>query len=301
MSNYSIKDLELLSGVKAHTLRIWEQRYNFLKPQRTDTNIRLYSDEDLRLILNVSLLKENGIRISNIAKMDEREMREKVIKITDSQTSFPEQIYALTLAMVELDEERFEKIMGTNILKHGFEKTMVNIVYPFMSRVGLLWLTGGINPAQEHFISNLVRQKLMVAIDSQFISEKEVKDKYMLFLPDGELHDIGLLFANYLLRQRKNRTYYLGQSLPFEHLISIYDIHKPDFLLTILTVTPTSFIEVQRFVDDISQKFPKSTILISGPQIVGQGIEEPDNVVILNKFQDLVDFINDPNKSKYQL
>ncbi|GJM59579.1 MULTISPECIES: MerR family transcriptional regulator [Persicobacter] len=293
MSNYSIKDLELLSGIKAHTLRIWEQRYNFLKPQRTDTNIRYYTDRDLKLILNVSLLKENGLRISNIAKMEESEMRDHVIRITDSKTTYPEQIYALTLAMVELDEERFEKIMGSNILKYGFENTMVNIIYPFMARVGLLWQTGGINPAQEHFISNLVRQKLMVAIDSQYVSNSEFKHKYMLFLPDGELHDIGLLFANYLLRNRKNKTFYLGQSLPFEELTSIFEIHQPDFLLTIITSVPGSYLEVQKFVDNMSAAFPKTTILISGPQVVGQGIIEPENVIVLNKFQDLVDFIEE--------
>ncbi|MDX5478997.1 MAG: MerR family transcriptional regulator, partial [Cyclobacteriaceae bacterium] len=167
MSTYSIKDLEQLSGIKAHTLRIWEQRYSLLSPKRTDTNIRYYDDEDLKLILNVALLNDNGIKISKIASMSSEEMREQVVKMTEKSLTHDDQIHALTICMIEMDEERFDKVLSTNILKIGFEQTMMNIIYPFMSKIGVLWQTGAINPAQEHFISNLVRQKLIVAIDGQ--------------------------------------------------------------------------------------------------------------------------------------
>src|SRR5210317_1574096 len=165
MSIYSIKDLEYLSGIKAHTLRIWEQRYNFIKPKRTDTNIRYYDDEDLKFVLNVSLLKDHGHKISRICSMPEQDIQLEVNRLMEKKMGFPEQIQSLTLSMLELDEERFEKTLNTNILQIGFERTMMNLVYPFFQRIGILWQTGAIASAQEHFISNLVRQKIIVAID----------------------------------------------------------------------------------------------------------------------------------------
>jgi MerR family transcriptional regulator, light-induced transcriptional regulator len=170
LSTYLIKDLEQLSGIKAHTLRIWEQRYNLLSPKRTDTNIRFYDDDDLKLILNVALLNDNGYKISKIAAMDSEVMRSEVMKLTDRTLTHDDQIHALTICMIEMDEDRFDKVLSTNILKLGFEQTMMNIIYPFMSKIGVLWQTGSINPAHEHFISNLVRQKLIVAIDGQVVS-----------------------------------------------------------------------------------------------------------------------------------
>ncbi len=195
MSSYSIKDLEQLSGIKAHTLRIWEQRYNFIIPKRTDTNIRYYDDKDLKLILNVSLLRENGYKISKIADMDQEQIAGAVLEITEKNFSFSDQIHSLVLAMIDLDEERFEKIMSTNILQTGFENTMLSIIFPFLSKIGVLWQTGSITPAQEHFISNLIRQKLIVAIDGCYVPSKEINNKYLLFLPEGELHEISLLFC----------------------------------------------------------------------------------------------------------
>jgi DNA-binding transcriptional MerR regulator len=172
MSNYSIKDLEQLSGIKAHTLRIWEQRYDILKPTRTDTNIRTYDDVDLKLVLNIALLKEHGYKISEIAQMSAESMAREVMVISDKQMNYPDQIHALTISMLDLDEERFEKIISTNTLQFGFENMMINIIHPFLSRIGTLWMTGSIGPAQEHFISNLIRQKIIVAIDGQLPSLK---------------------------------------------------------------------------------------------------------------------------------
>ncbi|MFO7826254.1 MAG: MerR family transcriptional regulator, partial [Cyclobacterium sp.] len=185
MSSYSIKDLEQLSGIKAHTLRVWEQRYNLLKPKRTETNIRFYDDEDLKLILNVALLNDNGFKISKIAKMSLADMKSEVLKLTERSFAYDDQIHSLIITMVELDEERFEKIISTNILKIGFELTMLHIIYPFLSKIGILWQTGSIHPGQEHFISNLVRQKLIVAIDGQMYTGGG--KKFLLFLPEGEL------------------------------------------------------------------------------------------------------------------
>jgi MerR family transcriptional regulator, light-induced transcriptional regulator len=292
VSNYSIKDLEHLSGIKAHTIRIWEQRYNFIKPSRSDTNIRSYDDLDLKLILNVSLLKDNGFKISHIADMSSQEIAEEVLALTDKHLRFPEQIHALTLAMIDMDEERFEKIMSSNILKLGFEKTMLNIVYPFLSKIGVLWQTGSINPAQEHFISNLIRQKLIVAIDGQYSSVYTNSKKYLLYLPEGELHELSLLFADYVIRSRHNKSIYLGQSLPLQDLVSVYNLHKPEFILSILTSVPGTD-QVQGYVNKLSGLFPESTILLSGYQVIGQDIQAPDNVVIFTRSEQITSFIEE--------
>jgi MerR family transcriptional regulator, light-induced transcriptional regulator len=289
---YSIKDLEHLSGIKAHTLRIWEQRYSFIKPKRTDTNIRYYSDEDLKLVLNISLLKNNGHKISKIAKMSENDIADEVYKITEKKLTYSEQIHALTISMVELNENRFEKIMGTNILQLGFERTMVNIIFPFLHRIGVLWQTGAINPAHEHFITNLVRQKLLVAIDGQFEDYSDTAKKFMLFLPDGELHEISLLFANYLIKARKNKTIYLGQSMPLSDLKEIYNKHKPEFMFSVITNSPSQD-RIQGYINQLSEAFPESDILLTGFQVIGQDLTEPGNVHFLNKLEDLVSVIEE--------
>ena len=287
MSSYSIKDLEQLSGIKAHTLRIWEHRYNIIQPKRTDTNIRTYDDQDLKLVLNISLLKDHGYKISEISKLSVEEMYQEVIKISDKQLNYPDQIHALTISMIDLDEERFEKIISTNILQFGFENSMINIIYPFLSRVGTLWVTGSIGPAQEHFITNLIRQKLIVAIDGQVSKQRPNGKKYMLFLPEGEMHEISLLFANYIIRARYNKVVYLGQSLPFNELVFAYNVHKPDYIFSAITSVPSNS-EAQAYVTKLGAQFPESHLLLTGYQMVGQDIQMPENGTIVNNIDDLI-------------
>lgn len=290
MSSYSIRDLEQLSGIKAHTIRIWEQRYNIIQPKRTDTNIRTYDDQDLKLILNISLLKDHGYKISEISKLSLEEISNEVLVISDQKLSYPDQIHALTISMIDLDEERFEKIISTNFLRFGFESTMTNIIYPFLSRIGTLWMTGSIGPAQEHFMTNLIRQKIIVAIDSQVIKYRPDSKKFMLFLPEGELHEIGLLFASYIIRSHNHRVVYLGQTLPFTELMFAYDVHKPDFIFSTITSVPAND-EVQLYVDRLCKQFPDSKILLTGYQVIGQDIELQSNATIINKTSDLVELL----------
>jgi DNA-binding transcriptional MerR regulator len=288
MSTYSIKDLEQLSGIKAHTLRIWEQRYDILRPDRTDTNIRAYDDQDLKLVLNISLLKDHGHKISEISKMSPEELSNEILLISDKQLNYPDQIHALTISMLDLDEERFEKIVSTNTLQFGFENMMINIIYPFLNRIGTLWITGSIGPAQEHFISNLIRQKLIVAIDGQLPSLRPGAKKYLLYLPEGEMHEISLLFANYIVRSRQNKVIYLGQSLPFSELGFAHEMYKPDYIFTVITSVPGQN-EIQRYVYKLAKEFPNSKILMTGYQVVGQDIDCPDNVEIITQIKYLMD------------
>lgn len=290
MSTYSIKDLEQLSGIKAHTLRIWEQRYNLLNPKRTETNIRYYDDSDLKLILNVALLNDNGFKISKIASLSPVEMKEEVIKLTDRSLTHEDQIHALTISMIEMDEDRFDKVLTTNIIKIGFEQTMLNIIYPFLSKIGLLWQTGAINPAQEHFISNLVRQKLIVAIDGQIPSV--TGRKFLLFLPDGELHEISILFASYLIKSKGHKVIYLGQSTPKKDLDEVYNLLEPEFLLTVMTTCPPGETS-QEYLDYLSKRFSKAQIYVSGFQVVGQDLVLGKNVKQFNYLRDIKEVLDE--------
>lgn len=293
MSTYSIKDLEQLSGIKAHTLRIWEQRYNLLNPKRTETNIRYYDDSDLKLILNVALLNDNGFKISKIASLSPVEMKEEVIKLTDRSLTHEDQIHALTISMIEMDEDRFDKVLTTNIIKIGFEQTMLNIIYPFLSKIGLLWQTGAINPAQEHFISNLVRQKLIVAIDGQIPSV--TGRKFLLFLPDGELHEISILFASYLIKSKGHKVIYLGQSTPKKDLDEVYNLLEPEFLLTVMTTCPPGE-TAQEYLNYLSKRFSKAQIYVSGYQVVGQDLVLGENVKQFNYLRDIKEVLDELNQ-----
>jgi len=294
VSKYSIKDIEQLSGIKAHTLRIWEQRYNFIKPKRTTTNIRYYDDDDLKLVLNMALLKDNGYKISRICNMDDREIQGAVVQLMDKKLGYPEQIQGLTLAMLEIDEDRFEKILSSNILHIGFERTMINLIYPFFQKIGVLWQTGSISPAQEHFISNLVRQKVIVAIDGQVVCTSSCNKNYLLYLPENEMHEISLLFSAYLIKSRNNRVIYLGQNVPQNDLISIYKDHNPDYILTVMTTSPTAG-DVQSYVNELSHSFKNAKVIITGHQVLGQDVEIPDNIILFKELQDLVNHLEHSN------
>ncbi len=295
MSNYSIREIESLSGIKAHTLRIWEQRYNILVPKRTDTNFRFYDDVDLKLILNISLLNSNGFKISKIAEMKMEEMANEVFLITDKNQKFPEQVHALTICMIDFDEERFEKIISKNISQFGFIKTMINLVFPFLNKIGILWIAGSINPSQEHFISNLIRQKLLVAIDGQVTNFIDSPKKILLYLPEGEMHEIGLLFAFYLTKSSNFKTLYLGVNLPFLDLSSAVDVFKPDYIFSCFTSSLPSM-NLQDYINKISSSFEQTKILITGHQVFGQDLELPQNVISFSKIEYFIDYLNSINK-----
>lgn len=295
MSVYSIKDLEHLSGIKAHTIRIWEQRYELFSPKRTDTNIRFYSEEDLKLILNIASLKNHGIKISKIVGMPTEMIFEEINKINTSSKSFEDQIHSLTVAMIDLNEAQFTEILEKNISNFGFEKTMMEIIYPFMRKIGILWLTNSINPAQEHFISHLVRQKLISETDT--IEMGQDGPLFLLFLPEGELHELGLLFANYILRVNGMRTIFFGQSVPLNAIEEVYHKLNPDFILTAMTTAPPPS-ETQQYVNTLGKKFKDIKVLITGAQVIGNDIQCTSNQKVINKFQDLQLLVNDLKKAQ---
>ena len=289
MGQYSIKELEKLSGIKAHTIRIWEKRHHIVEPQRTDTNIRLYSDNDLIKIINVSMLNNHGIKISRIADMSVAEIHHKVTELSEQKSDASIFIDQLIVAMVDMDEDRFEKSLSGVILRFGFERTITDIVYPFMEKIGILWRTENITPAQEHFISHLIRQKIIVAIDG--LSASPVQDKKVLiYLPENEWHELGLLFFYYIVRKSGFKTYYLGQSVPFKDVISVMETHQADIILTSLISSPFG-IKVEDYLNQLADTFPTKTIFVSGYQTRALGQKNFKHIQIFHNALELKDLL----------
>lgn len=291
MTRFAIKDIECITGIKAHTLRIWEQRYNLIVPKRTDTNIRYYDDDDLRFILNVSILNNYGIKISEIAKMSGDKIRETVLLVSEKNSPQSAQVKALISTMFSLDEQAFNNILSSNILKLGLEDTIIQVVFPFLHQIGVLWMTEAVHPAHEHFITNLIRQKLYVAIDAQTGKQSPDGKKFLLFLPEGETHEIGLLFANYFLRARGHKVVYLGQNLPYADLGKLFDFYEPDYVLSSIT---SAFAEqgVQGFINKLSKCWPDTTILLTGYLVLNNDcLCFPSNVEVLKDITQLGELV----------
>jgi MerR family transcriptional regulator, light-induced transcriptional regulator len=290
MSNYSIRDLEQLSGIKAHTLRIWEQRFQLITPHRSQTNIRNYNAGHLKTILNIALLKEHGYKISKIANFTESQIQDEVLLLAGQHLNYSDQIHALTTAMLELDENHFEEVLNANVEKFGFEAVMTNIIYPFLSKIGILWITGAIGPVQEHFMSSLIRQKLVVAIDGLSKDLKAGYQTFVLYLPEGEFHEIGLLFAQYIIKSRNHKVIYLGQSLPQIDLEFVVNFHKPNYIFTAIT-SPPGGETVQQYLNKLSDKFVDKTILVTGHQMIDAELKLNNNVKKIAIIDNLLDIL----------
>jgi DNA-binding transcriptional MerR regulator len=291
MNKFTIKDLENLSGIKAHTIRIWEQRYTFLKPQRTATNIRYYSSQELKTLLNISLLNKYGYKISHINRMNNEELREKILSLGSSQAQQERIVNELIQNMVDLDMEAFEQVLDNFILTRGIEKAITYIIFPFLERVGILWLTDHINPAQEHLITNIIRQKIIVGIEN-IASPFELKAKVLLFLPENEHHELGLLFLNYLLKSRGVKTIYLGANVPMTDLEFVTDLKKPDYIYTHLTTVMREF-NFDKFLNNLRARFTNTPVLISG--LLTNTFEKKDttgNIRFLKSLAEVNEFLS---------
>lgn len=261
----SIKELELLSGIKAHTLRIWEQRYDILKPERTDSNVRWYTNNDLKKILNISLLNVNGYKISKIAKMTDEELITEVEQFLNTYESENTQIESLLLSLMELNEDRFENTINNSIIHFGFETTIEKIVFPFFKKLGDMWQIGMVNAAQEHYLSNLVRQKIIVNIDKLTPNFVNTRKRVLLFLPNQELHEMGLLYVNFLCKAKGYRIVYLGQSVPLEDLIEISKGFNPNIVITIITASLPD-VNLEAYLNLLNQSVKTEKFYVSGKQ-----------------------------------
>ena len=290
MNEFTIKDIENLSGIKAHTIRIWEQRYSFLKPQRTDTNIRYYSNTELKTILNISLLNKYGYKISHIDRMSEPEMKEKILSISHTDAQQERITNELIQYMVDLDMDAFENLLDNYILARGIEKSITHIIFPFLERIGILWVTNHINPAQEHLVSNIIRQKLISGIESTG-SHINTNITGLLFLPEGEHHELGLLFMYYLLKSRGIKVLYIGANVPLSDVDHIIKIKKPDFLYMHVTSVASNF-NFEKFLNKISHKIASAPIIISGHLSRLYKKKTPPGIYLKKSLQEVIEYIS---------
>ena len=285
---YSIQDLENLSGIKAHTIRIWEKRYQLLTPSRTDTNIRVYSDKDLKKLLNVSILLHKGSKISKISKLRDTEITQQVDLHNDPESTdnnIELFINNLISAGLEFDTTKFELTFASAIKQLGLKEMYFKVLLPTLIKIGLLWGKSQIIPAQEHLISNLIKQKLFASIDCLPIVSKP-KQKHLLFLPPGEEHEMGLLLTNYLLKQNGHQVFYLGGNVPLENISISTQLCNPDSLafFAVRSWTPN---KLQLVVDNIIKVYD-GLIYIFGPEEViksakGRNIKKVSSIDDFNK------------------
>lgn len=285
-TQYAIKDLERLSGIKAHTLRIWELRYGILKPERSCTNIRCYTPEDLKRILNISLLNNNGYKISKIATFMDEELVTHAQTILNKFARESDQIDNLVMCMMEMDEAKFESTVCSCISHFGFENTMERVLFPFMHHVGSMWQLGIVNCAQEHFIAQLIKQKIIVSIDGLPKEKADDGKTYVLYLPNKELHDMGLLYCKYLVKTKGHKCLYLGQSVPLCDLKHLAEQIAADVLVTIFT-TPMEDFSLKQYISKLSDAFQKARIMVSG-RLFYESQEEitlPKNVILFESHE----------------
>ncbi len=281
---YSIKDLEVLSGVKAHTIRIWEKRYNLLSPGRTDTNIRYYSDTDLRRILNVSLLVNSGFKISKVAKLDEQKIKNSVIEITENKTSESDYVDRLILHMLNFDNIGFYNFTNEIIKQKGFEDAVLKVFFALFERIGTYWQVGTIFPAQEHYVTSILRQKLIAEIDKLGFENRN-GSTILFFLPEGELHEMSLLFYSYLAQKNGYNVIYLGQYVPFEDLAKVQTHIKIDYVFTaFINAIPKE--ELENYLVELKETFQHQKVFVTGWQIQHNNPVLPRSVKIIQDYKD---------------
>ena len=288
MAEYKIKEVESLTGIKAHTLRIWEKRYGILVPERSETQIRTYSDDELTFLLNISLLNKNGIKISKIANLSKGEISKKVWELHSSSVLETSGEHFI-LALIEMDEKLFSNTLNSLIAEVGLEAAFMNHLIPFLERIGVMFLVGSIIPAQEHFISNLIRQKVISEIDKLPIPN-ENRHKVLLFLPEHEWHELGLLLYQFLLRKNGISTFYFGQSLPYESLITSINLLHPEVIISSwLTSVDNTFIK--NYFAKLQKDAPNALICAGGAQIKVHLTHLPKGIIPIEKAIEILNVV----------
>ena len=258
-TSFSIKDLEDLSGIKAHTIRIWEKRYNLLVPERTDTNIRTYNLRSLQKLMNISFLNSNGYKVSRIAALNEFQIASKVKEISYLGNTETHAFNAFKLAMLNFDQLLFYNTYNRLLEEKSFREVFYDLFIPIIQDIGLLWQTLTITPSHEHFLSVHIRQKVLIHIERiQSANPKPNTKTFVLFLPHNEIHDIGLLFINYELLSRGYHTIYLGESVPIEDLNLLNNLHEDITFVTYFTIKPDPS-EVENYLKKLYGEVIKNT------------------------------------------
>ncbi len=264
MATYKIKDIEQLTGIKAHTLRIWESRYGLFKPDRTDTKLRVYNDEELQLLLNISVLNKNGYKISTIASWSENMIKQRVQElqlVANTDTNIDQ----LIVALMTMDELLFRNVINVSSESIGFENTFQQLIIPFLERIGVLWQIGTIHPAQEHVMSNLIRQRIFYELE-KLDSPQNVPVSVILALPEHDWHEISLLFYHYCLRVRGVNSMFLGQSVPYDSLIKSIDTLQPKMVM-VSWISAADERFIYHYFQNLKESYPDLKVVASGGQV----------------------------------
>ncbi len=288
-SGYSIKDLEVLSGIKAHTIRIWEKRYNLLNPERTDTNIRYYNDDDLRKMLNISMLVKNGFKISKVSGWDDDQIRKTILDVTGEKASENDYIDRLLFHMVNFDNVSFFRLTNEIISVLGMEEAATQVFFEFFTKIGTYWQVGSVFPAQEHYVTNIIRQKLIAEIDRLGLQEK-TRATILFFLPENELHEISLLFYSYLALKNHYKVIYLGQFVPFEDLVKIQQKINIDFVFTAF-INSIQKEDMEQYLVELKKLFSKQKVFITGWQLQIHHPELPRNIKVVKDYKEFKKFL----------
>ena len=288
---YSIKDIEHLAGVKAHTIRIWEKRYSIVEPKRTETNIRFYSEDDLQHILNIALLNNNGIKISQIAKMPREDIQKRVAQISDFDDVLEDSIDCLTMSMMELNEYKFNKIIEANIQQLGFQRAMMEVIFPLLDKLGGLWMSGCIKPTHEMFVSQIIKRKIIKAIDGLPVNTDKNVPKFLIFLSEQENSDLSLLYLHYMLKNEGLRVVDLGSNVEKTMILESCNLVNPDYMVLLIN---ESFADqpLVPFLNTLCKNIGETTVLLSGFQAVKQEIKSTRKVKVLAGLEDILSFCN---------
>lgn len=289
---FSIRDLENLSGIKAHTIRIWEKRYELFTPERTATNIRTYNLRNLQKLLNIVLLYQNGHKISKIAKIPESEIPVLVRSIVAQNSEKNHAINAFKLSMINFDQTLFFNTYNSLLAERSFREIFLEVFIPLLNELGLLWQTDTISPSHEHFITNLIKQKIYINTEKLQIIEPTQTDKvFALFLPENEIHELGLLFLNYEINLKGYKSIYLGQTMPIEDLVDIIKYYPNLHFVSYFTVSPTKD-DINKYIEDFEKKVNavgNSKLWILGHQVQHIVSDElPHSIKTFNSIERLV-------------
>lgn len=292
MSSYQIADLERLTGIKAHTIRIWEKRYNLIEPHRTSTNIRYYDDAQAKKLLKVSTLLAHGLKISKVSQFSDKEIN---FKIQELQKQGPDDVICsgyineLIGSMLVFDENGFERAFSSAVVRFGMYQAMLKVFYPFLYKTGLMWSLEEAMPVQEHFATSIIRRKLINAIDGLLPPTKKLKS-FLLFLPNDEWHETGLLFSDYIIRSQGYKTIYLGQNVPAENLKEVIINTKPTHILT-LYIARRELSIIEKELTTISKQNPNLKLLVAGSPSFEKISKKFKSLIILKSPEDLLKFL----------
>jgi len=285
-SQYSIKDLENLTDIKAHTIRIWEQRYGLLTPKRTETNIRYYEDQDLKKLLNVNLLYTKGYKISKIAALSDEEILEKSKEVILNERKWDgDEVDVLLMSVIELAEDKIREILNRLYEEQGIEFLYSRTIIPLLAKMGELWQLNSLSVGHEHFFSNIFRG-FVTSKTLDLSPSKNVDKKILMFLPPNEEHELSLLIYQHMFKREGWQVFYLGCNVPFADLKVSYDQINPDLTLTSL-IAKSSEKEFETILKKIREVIPDNELILSGSMSATYKDKLTSNIRLIASERDL--------------